>query len=77
MEEIGGTGSVLVEAVSPDDVNGNFSLEVPDGAEILVISYIGMLAQEIEIGAATSFNITMTEDLIKKCLLVRIQSLLF
>lgn len=39
-----------------------FLLEVPDDAEILVISYIGMITQEIAIGSQTTINVTMVVD---------------
>jgi TonB-linked SusC/RagA family outer membrane protein len=43
------------------DVDGNFSLNINEGA-ILQVSYIGYLAQEIEVGAGTTVNITMRDD---------------
>ncbi len=43
------------------DVNGNFSLQVPEKAE-LHISYIGYLDQLIKIGRQTSFRIILKED---------------
>jgi Secretin and TonB N terminus short domain. len=43
------------------DIDGNFSLEVPEGA-VLQISYIGYLSQEIPVGNKTSFAIVIKED---------------
>ena len=43
------------------DINGNFSLEVPDNA-LLVISYIGYTEQTINVKGKTSFNIVLRED---------------
>lgn len=43
------------------DVDGHFSLEVPEGAT-LEISYIGYLAQSIPVGNKSSFQITLRED---------------
>lgn len=38
---------------------GSFSLTVPDGAQFLTYSYLGMEAQEIAIGNKTTFNISL------------------
>lgn len=43
------------------DMDGNFSMEVPVGAT-LVISYIGFNNVEIKVGEKTTYNVTMTED---------------
>ena len=43
------------------DVDGNFSLEIPEGAT-LVISYIGYLSQEIHTGNQSVLKIKLTED---------------
>ena len=39
-----------------------FLLEVPDNAETLLVSYIGMISQEITIGTQTSIDVTMEND---------------
>ncbi|WP_345028600.1 TonB-dependent receptor [Ravibacter arvi] len=44
------------------DVNGEFSLNVPDQATTLVISFIGYMAQEVSIDSRTRVDITMKED---------------
>lgn len=43
------------------DLDGNFFLEVPDGA-IIEISYIGYTTQEIPVKGQTNFNIKLVED---------------
>ena len=43
------------------DMNGNFTLEVPEDAA-LQISFIGYNTQLIEVAGQNSFNITLTED---------------
>lgn len=43
------------------DMDGNFSLDVPVGAT-LVVSYVGYSNQEIKVGNQTSLSITMKED---------------
>lgn len=42
-------------------IDGDFSLEVPDNA-ILLISYIGYVAQEVSVNNRTIFNISLKED---------------
>ena len=44
------------------DLDGNFTLSIPDDAESLLISYIGFITQEIVVDNRTSFNIKMTLD---------------
>jgi len=43
------------------DFDGNFTLEVQDGAT-LVISYIGFQTQEVAVEGQTSINVTLAED---------------
>ncbi len=43
------------------DFDGNFTLEVEDGAT-LVISYIGFTRQEVAVDGQTSINVTLAED---------------
>lgn len=43
------------------DMEGKFSLEVPEGAT-LEISYIGYVTQQIKVGSQTTLNITLKED---------------
>ena len=41
------------------DANGQFSLNVPAGAKTLVISFIGMVTQEVVVGNRTTINVTL------------------
>lgn len=34
------------------DINGNFTIEVPDNITILIVSYIGLQEQEVKIGSS-------------------------
>jgi TonB-dependent starch-binding outer membrane protein SusC len=44
------------------DMNGEFQLDVPADAQILVFSFVGMRTQEVVIEGRTQFNITMQEE---------------
>ena len=44
------------------DIDGKFSLRVPDNAKTLVISYIGMRTQEISLKGKTNFAIVLESD---------------
>ncbi|MEE9437487.1 MAG: SusC/RagA family TonB-linked outer membrane protein, partial [Saprospiraceae bacterium] len=43
------------------DIDGSFSLEVPDGTQTLVVSYTGYDSQEIDISASSHVAIVMSE----------------
>ena len=43
------------------DLDGNYSLSVPDGAT-LVVSYVGYITQEIAVGAQTSIDVSLASD---------------
>lgn len=45
------------------DSEGRFTLEVPDEAEMLIVSYIGFIAREVMIGEQTRFEISLSPDL--------------
>ena len=45
------------------DLNGKFSLQVPDNSRILVFSFIGMKSQEVNI-TGSEYNITLLPDVI-------------
>ncbi|MEX0648530.1 MAG: TonB-dependent receptor [Balneolaceae bacterium] len=45
------------------DMDGRFSLTVPDGSETLAFSYVGYIRQEVSIGDQTEFNIRMSSDI--------------
>lgn len=44
------------------DFDGNYSLQLTLGDEILVFSYVGFKTQEIQINGRTTINITLEED---------------
>lgn len=46
------------------DIDGNYTLTVPEGAEKLTFSYIGMLTQEVEIAGQSTINVVMKADVI-------------
>ncbi len=45
------------------DEQGQFRLTLPNGAEFLVVSYVGYRTEEVAINGQTTFNIQMTENL--------------
>ncbi|KAA3437689.1 SusC/RagA family TonB-linked outer membrane protein [Rufibacter hautae] len=47
---------------APTDVEGNYSLTVPNGNGTLVYSFIGYLAQEVAINNRTTINVTLATD---------------
>jgi iron complex outermembrane receptor protein len=44
------------------DLDGNFELSVPEDAETIVISFVGMRTQEVAIGDRTEFSIVMETE---------------
>lgn len=42
-------------------IDGGFNLSIPDNAQILVVSFLGMNTQEIKISDKTSFDITLQD----------------
>ncbi|WP_434086520.1 SusC/RagA family TonB-linked outer membrane protein [Pontibacter populi] len=44
------------------DINGNFSLNVPQTGGTLVLSFIGYTTQEVAIGGQTTFNVALQPD---------------
>ena len=46
------------------DVDGKYSLDVPQGLKSLTISFIGMVPQEVAIGASSQIDVTMSESAI-------------
>ncbi|SMC96782.1 SusC/RagA family TonB-linked outer membrane protein [Pedobacter africanus] len=50
------------KSVAQTDEKGNFSLNVPDGAQTLVVRFIGYKTQEIALSNFMMFNIKMVED---------------
>jgi TonB-dependent starch-binding outer membrane protein SusC len=45
------------------DVDGKFSLNVPDANAVLIVSFIGYLSKEIVVGNQTEINITLEADI--------------
>lgn len=44
------------------DVDGNYSLTVPEGKTVLLFSYIGYISQEVEVGQQGTVNVVLKED---------------
>ncbi len=65
-ESLPGVAVMVKETVSGavTDEEGNYSLTIPDGGEILVFSFVGMLTQEIVIGTQTTIDVVLVEDII-------------
>lgn len=58
--------TVLVKGTTrgvPTDIDGSFSLEIQDGDQVLVVSFVGYITQEVEIGSQSNFTITLVEDI--------------
>ena len=49
---------------SVTDLDGNYTVNVPIGANILVYSYVGMLSQEIPIEGRTVINVVLNPDIV-------------
>ncbi|WP_235893396.1 carboxypeptidase-like regulatory domain-containing protein [Litoribacter populi] len=57
--------TILVKGTSigtTTDLDGNFSISVPAGSNVLIISYVGLTTQEIPIGDRSNINITLATD---------------
>ncbi|MFV0269628.1 MAG: TonB-dependent receptor [Draconibacterium sp.] len=46
------------------DFNGNFSLEVPEEAQVLSFSFVGFIPKEVVIGTKTIFKITLEDAMV-------------
>src|SRR5690349_12130841 len=58
--------NVLVKGTTQgttSDFNGKYTLQVPDENTVLVFSFIGYETQEVTVGARTSIDVTMREDM--------------
>lgn len=53
-------GNTSVGAIT--DVDGNYSLTVPEGKTVLLFSYIGYTSQEVEVGQQGTVNVVLKED---------------
>jgi TonB-linked SusC/RagA family outer membrane protein len=45
------------------DIDGNYSLNIPDENAVLVFSFIGYATQEVAVNSRTTINITLEEDI--------------
>lgn len=57
--------SVLVKNTNlgtSTDKNGSFSLDIPNGKAVLVVSYIGYLTKEVSVNNQSFLEITLTQD---------------
>jgi TonB-dependent starch-binding outer membrane protein SusC len=57
--------SILIKGTQKgivSDIDGNYSMDVPNQNAILVFSFIGFLPQEAVVGNRTQLNITLEED---------------
>ncbi len=57
--------SILIKGLnigSSTDFDGNFSLNVPETGETLVVSYLGYMTKELAIGNIVTFNIQLEID---------------
>lgn len=57
--------SVLVKGTTvgtTTDLDGNFSINVPDGSNVLIFSFVGLKSQEEAIGNRSVINVTLTTD---------------
>src|SRR5690349_13722545 len=46
------------------DFNGNYSITLPEGSDVLVISYTGYTTQEVVVGSSGTVNVTLAEGLL-------------
>ena len=44
------------------DFDGNYTIEGVSANDVLVVSYIGYLSQEIPVGSQSAINVTLKED---------------
>lgn len=44
------------------DIDGNFSINIPEGGGVLVVSYMGSLTQEVKVTTAGKLNIVLKKD---------------
>ena len=57
--------TVLIKGLSTGtitDVNGKFSLSVPDGSKTLIFSFVGLKSQEIILGSNTSLKVVLQPE---------------
>ena len=44
------------------DLDGNYSINVPAGSDVLIFSFVGLKASEVAIGNRSVVNVTLTVD---------------
>ena len=44
------------------DMDGNYTIEVPSGSDILIYSFIGMVAQEVVVGSKTRIDVVLEPE---------------
>ena len=57
--------SVLVKGTSSGsvtDIDGNYSVTIPDGSGTLIFSFIGLATKEVEVGSQSVVNVDMATD---------------
>lgn len=57
--------SVLIKGTTTGtiaDLDGNYSIDVPSGSDILIFSFIGFVAQEIEVGSQTRIDVVLEPE---------------
>src|SRR6056297_2151968 len=47
------------------DIDGNYSLTIPESSNVLVFSSIGMRNQEVEIGGRSVINVQLEEEVLE------------
>ncbi|MEN8158298.1 MAG: SusC/RagA family TonB-linked outer membrane protein [Bacteroidota bacterium] len=47
------------------DASGNFQINVPEGSELLIFSFVGLATQEVIIGSQSQVNVVMESDLLE------------
>lgn len=59
--------SILVKGTTVGTItnfDGEYSLDVPAQAETIIVSFVGMVTQEITIGNQSTINVVMQEDVL-------------
>jgi len=57
--------SILIKGLAvgtTTDINGQFTIDVPAGRNILIISFIGMQAQEVNVSSRNNISVTLRND---------------
>jgi TonB-dependent SusC/RagA subfamily outer membrane receptor len=47
------------------DLNGKYQINVPGNENVLVLSFVGLLTQEVEVNGRSSIDVTMESDLLE------------